>query len=224
MVDVRSLGMGLFASGSLLLAAPAMPDGCAPDPGGGTGGAPSAVCGNRMVEEREECDRDNLALQTCLQVTGGERDVGTLTCTNDCKLDTSGCRPSVCGDGRVEGLEDCDGTNLGQKTTCHEVHGGYAGGQLKCHSSCRYDVSLCRSSVCGDGRVEGAEQCEGTNLNGKQCSDFFFANSVAGVPTYYTGTLACYPADCVFNTDQCVEPPGCYWGIAGRAGPYIYCI
>jgi hypothetical protein len=38
MFDVRSLGMGIFASSTLLLAAPAWPEGCNTDPIGGTGG------------------------------------------------------------------------------------------------------------------------------------------------------------------------------------------
>ncbi len=224
MFDVRSLGTGLFASASLLVAAPAMPDGCTTGPIGGTGGTTQAICGNRLVEGREECDRDDLLQETCARFTGGERDTGTLTCTTDCRLDASGCRPSVCGDGKAEGIEECDGSDLGEHATCHDVFREYAGGQLRCGASCRYDVTRCRSAVCGDGKIEGTEQCEGGNLSGKQCSDFYFADSVAGVPTNYIGTLACRSDDCNFDMSQCVPPPGCYWRIAGRGTRYLYCV
>lgn len=47
---------------------------------------------------------------------------------------------SVCGNGIIEGSEQCDGANLGGQT-CEGL--GYFGGSLLCDASCNYDVSSC---------------------------------------------------------------------------------
>ena len=49
----------------------------------------------------------------------------------------------VCGDGRVEGLEQCDGVNL-NSATCGSL--GEGSGTLNCSSSCTYDLSMCSGS------------------------------------------------------------------------------
>lgn len=56
------------------------------------------------------------------------------------------CEPSQecrrCGDGIVDGAEDCDGANLGG-ATCATVPGGFGGGALACAAGCAYDVAGC---------------------------------------------------------------------------------
>lgn len=47
---------------------------------------------------------------------------------------------AVCGNGVIEGSEQCDGTNLGG-ATCESL--GYGAGTLGCSSQCRYDVAGC---------------------------------------------------------------------------------
>lgn len=57
----------------------------------------------------------------------------------------------VCGDGRIDDREVCDGTNLNGKD-CTKVPGNFTGGILKCSSSCLvFDTSSCESggNVCG---------------------------------------------------------------------------
>lgn len=49
---------------------------------------------------------------------------------------------SVCGDNTVEGSEDCEGSNLNNKT-CSSL--GYNGGTLSCDIACSFDTSLCAS-------------------------------------------------------------------------------
>jgi len=54
---------------------------------------------------------------------------------------------------------------------------------------------VCLEHFCGDGVVQPPEQCEGTNLDGKDCQ-------AAG---FYRGTLACHPDTCRFDTSGCAD-------------------
>lgn len=63
--------------------------------------------------------------------------------------------------------------------------------------------------VCGNGIIEGEEQCDGEDLGGTTCQDLGFSG----------GTLGCVPAgnpnECTFDTSQCTEfDPLCH-GIIG---------
>ena len=61
-----------------------------------------------------------------------------------------------------------------------------------------YDVNVyeIEYSVCGDGRKEGTEECDGTDLGGKTC---------ASLPGYGGGwTPSCYN-NCTINTDGCIR-------------------
>jgi hypothetical protein len=59
----------------------------------------------------------------------------------------------VCGNGKAEGSEDCDGTDLGAGHDCAGVIGGTSksapcGGELRCTRTCTYDVSDCEPCPC----------------------------------------------------------------------------
>lgn len=58
-------------------------------------------------------------------------------------------------------------------------------------------------ALCGNGAVEGAEACDGNDLNGKTC----------GTQGFDGGSLSC-KADCTFNTSQCEQG-----GAGAPAGP-----
>lgn len=51
-------------------------------------------------------------------------------------------RPSVCGNGTIEGTEQCDGDNLGGQT-CESVTWGSETGLLRCNSACGFDLTGC---------------------------------------------------------------------------------
>jgi beta-lactamase superfamily II metal-dependent hydrolase len=65
----------------------------------------------------------------------------------------------MCGDMIVKGGEVCDGVNL-DGASCESL--GYSGGSLACASDCSFDTSGCYSVTvsCGDGVVNGSEECE----------------------------------------------------------------
>lgn len=85
-------------------------------------------------------------------------------------LTPSGSRgpiPAVCGDGLVEGLEECDDGNTAAFDGCEEfcrVEDGWI---------CPPTGGACSRTSCGDGVREGSEQCDDANLEiGDGCTPF----------------------------------------------------
>lgn len=71
---------------------------------------------------------------------------------------------AACGDGVVDGTEDCDGADL-QGMTCVAL--GYTGGTLACSPACVFDTSACTAAICGNGVVEPpGEECDEGPANG----------------------------------------------------------
>ena len=123
---------------------------------------------------------------------------GNLVCNNNtCQLDTSGCYQ--CGDGIVNGPEECDGGNLNGQT-CQSLC--FVGGSLSC-SSCSFNTSQC--TKCGNNQLDAGETCDGSNLNGQSCASQGFV----------TGTLLCVPSCDGYNTQQCTHGDCCLTGNPG---------
>ncbi|XP_055749237.1 acetylcholinesterase collagenic tail peptide-like [Salvelinus fontinalis] len=79
------------------------------------------VCGDGLVQNREECDDGN--------------SVVTDACLN--------CRWAYCGDGyRHEGMEECDGKDFGYQTCTSYLPGSF--GHLRCTGSCSIDSTGCK--------------------------------------------------------------------------------
>ncbi len=103
--------------------------------------------------------------------------------------------PSVCGNGRVEGLEVCDGANLNQQTCASR---GFASGSLRCAANClSFDTSNC--VACGNNAKDPGEICDGADLGGKSCVALGFTG----------GTLACNRTCDAFVTDGCLSRAEC---------------
>jgi hypothetical protein len=149
------------------------------------------VCGDATAEGFEECDGADLRGHDCRALG---YDGGTLACAAACVFDAAGCTgdPPVCGDGNAEGLEECDGLDL-RGYACTDF--GYSGGTLIC-AACAWDFSACAGTatvICGDGRAEGDEQCDGADLRNRDCVDLGFDG----------GLLACSDR-CGYDTGACV--------------------
>jgi hypothetical protein len=67
--------------------------------------AEGPFCGNGKLEPQinEQCDREDLGGATCVLLSNGQED-GTLTCTPDCKYNTTMCYPVISQAG--SGAED----------------------------------------------------------------------------------------------------------------------
>jgi hypothetical protein len=160
--------------------------GLAADTSGGadSGGAPS-FCGDGRMTGSEECDATDFGTATCSS-KGFVK--GTLRCTNDCRLDLSGC--SHCGDGKVDPGESCDGANLGS-SNCMAL--GYDSGVIACNADCSYNVTGCKSDFCV-GALSASGWCfatvPGFHLYGisSYAPDKFFAVGELGAVVHFDGS------------------------------------
>lgn len=119
---------------------------------------------------------------------------GTLACDERCGFDTEGCAGrDLCGNGVIDGEEECDARDLGGRTCATE--GDFLGGTLFCDGRCQVDTSGC--DRCGDGVVDPGEDCDGEALGGDSCE------TLAGFG-YTGGELGC-SADCSFDRGACVR-------------------
>lgn len=175
------------------------------------------VCGDTVVEAGEQCD-------------DGNSDAGD-GCSASCQLEPNytcpdpgePCKSSVCGDGFVEGLEQCDdGAQIpgdGCDDTCRfetgytcvaadkRCHGGLYDTQpctseLSCdNGDCSYTSSTCAAIECGDGLVQGNEECD-DGLSAGVCR----GGSAEGTTCTSSATCA-GGGTCVDGcTDQCTIP------------------
>lgn len=100
---------------------------------------------------------------------------------------------SGCGNGVIDGAEQCDSSNLGGET-CLTL--GFDGGVLSCRSDCTLNTSACR--VCGNGVREAGEECDGGSLGGASCGDLGCTS----------GAVTC-TASCSLDYGGCTSCPVC---------------
>jgi hypothetical protein len=98
-----------------------------------------------------------------------------------------------CGNGAIDGGEQCDGSALAGNT-CQSL--GFDGGGLSCRSDCTLNTSGCYA--CGDGVRDAGEECDGGALGGASCGDLGCAS----------GSVSC-TASCTLNYAACSNCPVC---------------
>jgi fibro-slime domain-containing protein len=139
------------------------------------------VCGDGMLEAMEACDDGNTK----------DGDGCDHNCVVECGWECppmTACRAAKCGDGKVAGNEQCDDGNTTDGDGCSmsctleskpaTVAEGWVctspgasgadGGAAGC-----VGPTTCTTSVCGNGKQEGSEQCDdGNKVTGDGCSPF----------------------------------------------------
>jgi hypothetical protein len=150
-------------------------------------------CGNGVLDPGEDCDGEVPPDKTdCTNV--GYYHPGPITCNADCTFETSGCSGPRCGDGTVdrEWHEECDGVSY-LVDNCNQI-GFYESHTLDCDvRTCRLDRSSC-VGFCGDGIINGPEQCE--QFEGWRSAEACFDRG------YDFGALSCTQA-CVGSESAC---------------------
>jgi hypothetical protein len=150
-----------------------------------------STCGDAVQQNSEACDGADFGGLACSNFDSPSTepfDEGSLSCTNNCMIDTTNC--SLCPDGVVSGAEVCEPGVL-EGETC--ISQGFDAGPLGCALDCSaFDTNACTD--CGDMLIEGSEQCEGNNLDGETCTSQGFAG----------GMLGCANT-CMFDTSMCTN-------------------
>ncbi len=155
----------------------------------------SGYCGDGTINGTELCDTTQLDGRDC--TTFGYYNPEGLSCNQLCGLDTTSCT-GFCGDGTyTAGKEACD---PGETEAALNARGldctdfdFYAAAGLACSDACQIDTSACTGGHCGDGTRQGAEECDGLDLDLLTCSDFGY---------YEPGALACR-TNCTFDFSMC---------------------
>lgn len=122
------------------------------------------TCGDGIVNGFEWCDGREFADGAKVCPDGMLLvDSGAFACTDRCQVDFSkACKPSLCGDGIVNGIEQCDGTAFAENLNCPDGLEKIVGGAFKCTETCQLDLSqACMVPVCGDNVLTEKEGCDG---------------------------------------------------------------
>ncbi len=141
------------------------------------------------------CDGYSSGVAVCFD---GEQDLVGCICRRE-----HGEIVPFCGNGIIEGDEQCDWRDL-RGLSCTLL--GRGSGNLLCDERfCVIDTSQCEIPLCGNGVLNGIEQCDGNNLDGQSCRSLGEGD----------GVLLCDPADCTFDISMCTGSVG---GTGGTGG------
>ncbi len=78
----------------------------------------------------------------------------------------------TCGNGIVQGFEQCDGSAFNPSVSPSCAANGFVGGTVTCRDDCTLNFAGCQAAVCGNGVVEGNEVCDGGSV---QCNSLGYA-------------------------------------------------
>ncbi len=151
---------------------------------------PDEVCDDGDNVNGDGCSADCLSDESCGNgitdgATGEACDDGNTADGDDCRAD---CTLPRCGDGTVDGFEQCEpGDPATDETTCEAF--GFYEGTVVCGSQCRYTPEGC-TGRCGDGMVQAAfgEECDG-GPPAFTCVDQGFDHGVLGCTERCVGDL-----------------------------------
>jgi len=147
-----------------------------------------------------ESDTDVATDTTDSDATAGD----TEDPTDASDTDVSEVGGEMCGNGTIDGAEQCDGTELGGADCIAQ---GLVGGSLACTAQCTFDVAGCVAAVCGDSMLQPGEVCD-CGMVGSPCTPAQLGNQTCialpgpGGTNYTGGTLVCTP-QCGFDELGC---------------------
>lgn len=139
-------------------------------------GADSLVCADgRVCPSGTVCHGEPSACATpeAIAACDGKSDGDECTVDDVAGVCESGvCQAVFCGDGEVNGAEQCEGDDL-DDARCEDFGAYEASPGLACTDDCTIDTSGCGGS-CGDATINGPEECEGPGDEIGHCVDLNF--------------------------------------------------
>lgn len=166
--------------------------------------ADPSLCGNGVLDEDEICDDKLLSDEASCPEGTSLPSNAALSCNTDCSLNTDACVPNeskkLCGNGKVEKGEVCDGEVMSNKAVCPEGMHLPADASLSCNADCTVNTDACvpdaSADLCGNGKLDDGEVCDGGSVSDKaSCPEGMYLPSDAD--------FSCN-SDCTLNTDACV--------------------
>ena len=161
---------------------------------------PEFVCGDDAIGGSEACDGDDLGGEDC---ASQGFDGGDLACADDCSaLDTAECFMFEGPCCEADGTPGCDDAECTAAVCAADPSCCTAGWDGPC-ATAAFDQPACMDvggscPACADGAAEGAEVCDGADLDGQDCTTVGFDD----------GSLAC-AGDCTdFDTSACIDWSG----------------
>ncbi|MBQ9394565.1 MAG: hypothetical protein IJU23_03480 [Proteobacteria bacterium] len=171
----------------------------------------AATCGDGILNgDNEWCDGNDFMMGSadCSLYSPTYKSGTNVHCLSNCEIDPSPCQlKEFCGDGIVNGSEDCDRDSFlfGHKA-CSDWDSKYSSGNVKCNNtSCTIDYSECvlkPTTKCGNGKLDAGEFCDGTNF------DPAISSCEAWSSTFEGGTLKC-TSDCQIDDSSCTVKAVC---------------
>lgn len=155
-----------------------------------------AACGDNSVKGIEVCDGTDLEGEDCVSLGF---DLGTLACNGDCLgFDTSGCISiNCCEDNGGLGCNDdaCEASVCAADSSCCDTAWTAA-----CADAAFELCPVLCPVACGDDYAYGTEVCDGTDLEGQDCTTQGFDG----------GVLACADDCSGFDTSGCIDINCCF--------------
>jgi len=139
-------------------------------------------CGNHVLDDGEECDDSYSYTIDCGEdKTFKYKSSG---CKADCTMDRDiVCRNNgpICGNGKLESGEECDGEKVDLDYTCPEnkkLYYSTTDKATRCTNDCKINTeAVCRVDMCGNGVLDSGEECDGELISESYtCSDGEFLN------------------------------------------------
>lgn len=162
---------------------------CLQDPACGDG-----FCNDSGGEDCSSCPSDCTSCEPDPYCGDGECNGGDTcgNCAADCGACQSSSTPPGCGNGIIEGNEDCEPA-LPVSLTCAGHWGPEYKGNLACNGSCSFNTAACVLR-CGDGTLDAGEECD-TTAQGASCTDMY--------PDGATGSVSCTENTCELDYGNC---------------------
>jgi hypothetical protein len=140
--------------------------------GGGAGAPSTSKCPEGMTDSARCTGQINPMCSAQVSVcvggqwsTCGCQMASTTSPTTAAGGTTTGTTPAVCGNGKAEADEACDGTDL-KGMTCASLNMGSASAMLKCNTRCTFDTLMCFAGGAmasgGSGAAQGGTGAKAT--------------------------------------------------------------